>query len=170
MRLRLRTAPIALARGREFLRHGSNAVAVVLLLILAALATQSRLERPALAVWVLVGASAFFLAVYGTHRFLLHARPASSPFVLRLQRRLHYDHHVEPERLDLLFLPLWFLIPALALYAVVYYALSRNVTITLAIVFGNTSPTSRTYPQARGTYARISDVQKSSTTRELFPS
>ena len=38
-------------------------------------------------------------------------------FVRRLQHRLHYDHHVEPDRLDLLFLPLWFLVPNLAVTA-----------------------------------------------------
>ena len=32
----------------------------------------------------------------------------------KLQHRLHYDHHVEPSRLDLLFLPIWFLVPNLA--------------------------------------------------------
>jgi sterol desaturase/sphingolipid hydroxylase (fatty acid hydroxylase superfamily) len=34
-----------------------------------------------------------------------------------LQHRLHYDHHVEPNRLDLLFLPAWFLVPNLAVAA-----------------------------------------------------
>jgi sterol desaturase/sphingolipid hydroxylase (fatty acid hydroxylase superfamily) len=51
------------------------------------------------------------------HRFAFHAPPAPWPFALRLQRRLHYDHHLEPDRLDLLFLPIWFLAPALGLTA-----------------------------------------------------
>lgn len=42
------------------------------------------------------------------------APPARVAFVRRLQHRLHNDRRVEPERLDLLFLPLWFLVPNLA--------------------------------------------------------
>ena len=47
----------------------------------------------------------------------LPAGPSRLAFVGRLQHRLHYDHHVEPDRLDLLFLPLWFLVPNLAVTA-----------------------------------------------------
>jgi hypothetical protein len=60
----------------------------------------------------------FYLSEYGMHRFAFHAPPAPWPFVRRMQHRLHYDHHVEPSRLDLLFLPLWFLAPALALTSI----------------------------------------------------
>jgi len=34
----------------------------------------------------------------------------------RLQHRLHQDHHVEPNRMDLLLLPLRFLVPNQALW------------------------------------------------------
>jgi hypothetical protein len=40
--------------------------------------------------------------------------------VRKLQHRLHYDHHTAPERLDLLFLPVWFLVPNLAVTALGY--------------------------------------------------
>ena len=203
--------PMTLGRLTEFLRHGSNAVALMLVLVLAVLATQSTLGASRLLTWAILGAMAFFLAEYGTHRFLLHARPAASRFVLSLQHRLHYDHHSEPERLDLLFLPLWFLIPALALYALIYYALSRSISITLAIVFGNLCAllyyewvhyvahiayiprsawarwmkkyhllhhfknehywfgvTNPSMDYVSRTYARVTDVQRSSTTRDLF--
>ena len=51
------------------------------------------------------------------HRFAFHAPPLAWPPLRRMQHRLHYDHHVEPNRLDLLFLPIWFLVPNLALAA-----------------------------------------------------
>ena len=51
------------------------------------------------------------------HRFAFHAPPAPWAFARKLQHRLHYDHHAEPSRLDLLFLPLWFLVPNLAITA-----------------------------------------------------
>lgn len=98
-----------------FVRHGGVAA------LLAAVAAETLLWlvdvvalQPAL---ILVGALLFYLSEYGMHRFAFHAAPLSSPIARKLQHRLHYDHHVEPNRLDLLFLPLWFLVPNLALAA-----------------------------------------------------
>jgi 4-hydroxysphinganine ceramide fatty acyl 2-hydroxylase len=57
-----------------------------------------------------------------------------------LQHRLHYDHHAAPDRLDLLFLPVWFLVPNLALTALIFALLfgwnvvaSAMLGVTLAI-------------------------------------
>ena len=66
---------------------------------------------------IVAGALMFYLSEYGMHRFAFHAPPLSWAPLRRLQHRLHYDHHVEPNRLDLLFLPLWFLAPNLAIAA-----------------------------------------------------
>src|SRR5258707_14071681 len=68
-------------------------------------------------VMIVLGGLLFYLSEYGMHRFAFHAAPLSWPPVRRLQHPLHYDHHVEPNRLDLLFLPLWFLVPNLAVAA-----------------------------------------------------
>jgi hypothetical protein len=119
----------------RFLRHGSNAL---LIAGVGALALGATLGAFALIAWaVALGVLLFFLSEYGTHRYLLHAPPMASAFILRLQHRLHYDHHVEPERLDLLFLPPWFLVPALALFAVAYLLISRSTDITASLVLGN---------------------------------
>ncbi len=96
---------------RTFLSHGCNAVLLALLASWSAAATACLPIRPAL---FLLGATTFLVSEYGFHRFVLHARPARSPLINRLQRRLHYDHHAQPDRLDLLFLPSWFLVPSLA--------------------------------------------------------
>ncbi len=95
-----------------FWRHGSNAVLGLLVLAVAGL--------EACGVWrvhlglAVLGAVLFFASEYGFHRFAFHAPPLRRmPVVLKLQHRLHYDHHVEPARLDLLFLPLWFVLPNL---------------------------------------------------------
>lgn len=84
-----------------------------------------------------IGALIFFTSEYSTHRFLFHARPASIDWVLRFQHRLHYDHHIDPPKLELLFLPLWFVVPTTILYFVLYIAVTRNVTLTLSLVFGS---------------------------------
>jgi len=88
-------------------------------------------------VWIVVGALTFYVSEYGFHRFAFHAEPSRFPFVRKLQHRLHYDHHTEPERLDLLFLPVWFLIPNLALTALGYALIFGWVTVASAI-FGVT--------------------------------
>ena len=99
-----------------YFRHGATvalSLAVIALLAAAAWGAMS------LTIWqVLLGAVLFYLSEYGMHRFAFHAPPAPWAFVRALQRRLHYDHHVEPTRLDLLFLPLWFLAPNLLVTAI----------------------------------------------------
>jgi len=120
----------------DFFKHGSNAllVAGAAALTGAGLTGRAKLAPPAVA----GGAVLFFLSEYGTHRFLLHAPPAKIPFVLGLQRRLHYDHHVDPARLDdLLFLPPWFLVPALGLFATAYARLAREPATARSLVLGN---------------------------------
>jgi sterol desaturase/sphingolipid hydroxylase (fatty acid hydroxylase superfamily) len=116
-----------------FVRHGGVAA------LLAAVAAETLLWlagfvalQPAL---ILVGALVFYLSEYGMHRFAFHAPPLSWPPARKLQRRLHYDHHVEPNRLDLLFLPLWFLVPNLALAAGLF-ALAFGTQAAAAALFG----------------------------------
>jgi 4-hydroxysphinganine ceramide fatty acyl 2-hydroxylase len=118
-----------------FLKHGSNVAIVAMSLLLAAAMGLHAVAFVPVA--ILIGALLFFLTEYSTHRFLLHAPPLKNPFVLRMQHRLHYDHHVEPERLDLLFLPPWFLFPALAIFVAAYFAIARNVAVVAALVLGN---------------------------------
>jgi 4-hydroxysphinganine ceramide fatty acyl 2-hydroxylase len=101
--------------GLGFFRHGATAA---LTLIVAGFVIAWGFGG--LKLWwpeILLGAMLFYLSEYAMHRFAFHAPPAPSAFVRKLQHRLHYDHHVEPNRLDLLFLPLWFLAPNLALTA-----------------------------------------------------
>jgi 4-hydroxysphinganine ceramide fatty acyl 2-hydroxylase len=118
-----------------FLRHGSNVVIVAMVLAIGAAASFGAIALSPLA--VLIGVVLFFLSEYSTHRYVLHARPSSNDFILKLQRRLHYDHHVEPNQLELLFLPPWALFPLLAVYGAVYFAITHSVAVTLSVVLGN---------------------------------
>jgi hypothetical protein len=120
---------------RAFFAHGSNALLAALIVAMAAAFAGARIA-PAPA-WILAGALAFFVTEYTTHRFLLHAPPQRSAFIRRLQHQLHYDHHTDPTRLDLLFLPWWFAVPAIALYAAVYLLIVRDITIAAALVTGS---------------------------------
>ncbi len=96
----------------EFCKHGSNLVlGLVVVLVAWMVLTDLWPVHPGL---FLLGAALFFTSEYTFHRYAFHAPPAHGvPFILKLQHRLHYDHHSEPNRLDLLFLPLWFVIPNL---------------------------------------------------------
>ncbi len=117
-----------------FVRHGSNAVLLALAAGLVAVLAAGLLapSPPALA----VGALAFFGSEYTTHRFLLHAAPVRQPFVLGLQQRLHYDHHLRPNDLGLLFLPLWFAVPVVALYVAIAFGLTRAWGPTASALLG----------------------------------
>jgi 4-hydroxysphinganine ceramide fatty acyl 2-hydroxylase len=120
-----------------FLQHGSNATLLAIALLLACSLV---FLAPALAVvgiGIAIGIIAFALSEYTTHRFLLHATPQSSPLLLRAQHRLHYDHHVTPDRLDLLFLPVWFALPVLALFGGIYLAITHSLALTLSLLLGS---------------------------------
>src|SRR6201999_3225024 len=116
-----------------FLRHGSVAALVAAVVVEALAFLFGGLSiKPAL---ILLGALLFYLSEYGMHRFAFHAPPLSCPRARKLQHRLHYDHHVEPARLDLLFLPIWFLVPNLAV-ATGVLALIFGAEASLSALFG----------------------------------
>ena len=117
-----------------FFKHGSNAILVGAALVLFSLFAAVRVPFS----WVaaLIGALVFFASEYTTHRFLFHAKPSKMPWLLKLQHRLHYDHHIDPPKLELLFLPPWFVIPVTFLYFGIFFAVTRNLTLSLSFVFG----------------------------------
>jgi sterol desaturase/sphingolipid hydroxylase (fatty acid hydroxylase superfamily) len=116
-----------------FFRHGATAALAVC--ALALLGTIVFGLAPFHPLDVVIGALLFYGSEYLMHRFAFHAPPARNAFVRRLQHRLHYDHHVEPDRLDLLFLPLWFLVPNLALTAALV-ALVLGLAATASTMLG----------------------------------
>jgi len=119
-----------------FLRHGCNLpLAVAVPICLGMLDARGTLlaGMP----WLALGVLIFMFMEYVTHRFALHAEPIKHPFIGKLQRRLHYDHHIEPARLDLLFLPPWFGMPLIVGYANLYFFVSGSLDVMLAILAGN---------------------------------
>jgi fatty acid hydroxylase family protein len=102
-----------------FFKHGSNLLLALAIVAILGCALLGALRLGPL--WVVVGALLFYLSEYSWHRFAFHAPPAPWAWMRRLQHRLHYDHHAEPSRLDLLFLPIWFLAPNLLITAGLVY-------------------------------------------------
>jgi hypothetical protein len=118
-----------------FFRHGSNGLLLGLIALVAVLLALGVGGLHILG--LLIGLVVFLGSEYTTHRFLLHAEPLKNPTLLGLQHRLHYDHHVEPTRLDLLFLPWWFVIPVTIVTAAIYFAITRDAGWTISLLFGS---------------------------------
>ena len=118
----------------KFILHGSNSVLIVLSAAIVAAAAAGVLP---VAVWlVALGALLFYLTEYSTHRFMFHAQPSRWAWLRAKQHRLHYDHHLEPARLDLLFLPLWYVVPNLIVTSALAYAVLRDAGEVAALVLG----------------------------------
>ncbi|MGC2128462.1 MAG: sterol desaturase family protein [Candidatus Aquilonibacter sp.] len=119
----------------SFFRHGSNAILAVA--IAAAALAFAIGAVPFSLVGAVIGAAVFFVSEYTTHRFLFHAQPSNIPFVLKLQHKLHYDHHIDPPKIELLFLPWWFVIPTVMVYYGIFLAIVRNPAVALSLAFGS---------------------------------
>ncbi|WP_242217533.1 sterol desaturase family protein [Bacillus cereus group sp. BfR-BA-01380] len=88
------------------------------------------------AIAVIAGIIFYTINEYVTHRFLFHLKPPKNPFLLKMLKRLHYDHHVYPNDLKLLFLPVWYSLPGFAIYLCIVYGITSNVTLTLSFGIG----------------------------------
>ena len=122
-----------------FLKHGSNGVlAAGILAVLALWAFGGASLSP---LWIVIGALFFYLSEYSWHRFAFHAPPSRWAWLRKMQHRLHYDHHSEPNRLDLLFLPAWFLVPNLVVTGALLsfiFGIERVPSLLLGIMLGVT--------------------------------
>ncbi|MGM9986284.1 MAG: sterol desaturase family protein [Bacillaceae bacterium] len=84
----------------------------------------------------LFGLFFFMFSEYITHRFLFHLKAPKNPFFLKILKRLHYDHHTNPDDLKLLFLPIWYSIPNFLVLTGIFYAITRNGVYTVAFGAG----------------------------------
>src|ERR1700722_1991120 len=89
-----RAAEGSAAMMTTFFKHGSNGLLGVGVIGVVALWAFGWFALPPL--WIVVGALLFYLSEYSWHRFAFHARPSRWPWLSKMQHRLHYDHHAEP--------------------------------------------------------------------------
>ena len=116
--------------------HGSNSALILLSAAILAAGLAGAWHLP---IWlVALGALLFTLSEYTTHRFMFHARPSNRAWLRAKQHRLHDDHHMDPARLDLLFLPLWYVLPNLLVTSMLAYAVLRDAGQVAALVLGAT--------------------------------
>lgn len=88
--------------------------------------------------WIafLIGMATYAMSEYMIHRFLFHMKTPTNPFLLKWIKRLHFDHHVDPNDLKLLFLPIWFSLPGFAIFSVIFYSLTGTLQLTIAYLAG----------------------------------
>lgn len=88
------------------------------------------------AIAIIAGIIFYTINEYVTHRFLFHLKPPKNPFLLKMLKRLHYDHHVYPNDLKLLFLPVWYSLPGFTIYLCIIYGITSNIIVTLSFGIG----------------------------------
>ncbi|WP_167201468.1 sterol desaturase family protein [Paenibacillus sp. BK720] len=87
-------------------------------------------------VFFMAGLIGFMFSEYLTHRFFFHLKAPKNPLFLKFLKRLHYDHHTDPHDLKLLFLPVWYSLPNLGVFALLFYLISGSLAFTLAFAAG----------------------------------
>ncbi|WP_088009299.1 sterol desaturase family protein [Indiicoccus explosivorum] len=83
-----------------------------------------------------VGMAAYALSEYVVHRFLFHMKTPKDPFLLKMIKRLHFDHHSDPDDLHLLFLPLWFSLPNFLVSSAIFLVITDSLVWTAAFLSG----------------------------------
>lgn len=86
--------------------------------------------------YFMIGFVSYMFTEYITHRYFFHLKTPNNPFLLKLLKRLHYDHHKHPNDLHLLFLPLWYSIPNLLIAAGIFYLIVQSVIGTVSFIIG----------------------------------
>ncbi|MBA4493114.1 sterol desaturase family protein [Paenactinomyces guangxiensis] len=83
-----------------------------------------------------LGALLFAISEYLTHRFIFHLKPPKNQFLLQLLKRLHYDHHEDPNNLKLLFLPLWYTGPQFIAVGIIAFFITKDISLTVGFLTG----------------------------------
>ncbi|MCA1064048.1 sterol desaturase family protein [Rossellomorea sp. AcN35-11] len=120
---------------RDFFLHVDIVIMMGIFLVVLGLLINMDLTSFSLLVFA-VGIVTYMFSEYLTHRFLFHIKAPGNPFLLKLIKRLHYDHHKKPNDLKLLFLPIWYSAPNLFALSLLFYFLTGSLTATLSFATG----------------------------------
>jgi sterol desaturase/sphingolipid hydroxylase (fatty acid hydroxylase superfamily) len=120
---------------RDFFLHVDILIMSLIFLGITSFVVLKGLSWPIL-IFFFSGLIAFMLGEYLTHRFLFHLKAPENPFFLKILKRLHYDHHKYPNDLKLMFLPIWYSIPNISGFSIVFYLIARTFQGTLAFSLG----------------------------------
>ncbi|MCM3745138.1 sterol desaturase family protein [Sporosarcina luteola] len=110
----------------------------IMLVLLAPLLGYTFFHLLSYGTWIAfgIGMATYGMSEYVVHRFLFHMKTPENPTLLKVIKRLHFDHHAYPDDLKLLFLPLWFSLPGFAIFSTICYFITNNFTLTIAYLAG----------------------------------
>jgi len=110
----------------------------IMLILLVPLMIYTFLNMLQIGTWIafVIGMATYAMSEYSIHRFLFHMKTPTNPFLLKAIKRLHFDHHVDPKDLKLLFLPLWFSLPNGLIAAFIFYLITGSLPFTVAFLAG----------------------------------
>ncbi|EGQ20303.1 fatty acid hydroxylase FAH1P [Sporosarcina newyorkensis 2681] len=111
---------------------------IIMLILFVPLVSYTLLHALYFGTWIafILGMATYALSEYVIHRFLFHMKTPNNPFLLKAIRRLHFDHHFDPNDLKLLFLPIWFSLPGFSLFAVIFYSITSDFQLMIAYLAG----------------------------------
>jgi 4-hydroxysphinganine ceramide fatty acyl 2-hydroxylase len=120
---------------KEFLLFPDIIVMIVLLFVSASY-TAIHVTYAFNWLMIILGMIGFSTMEYFTHRFFFHLKTPRNPFLLKMLKRLHYDHHADPDNLHLLFLPLWYSLPFMVISASIVYVITFDFILTVGFTTG----------------------------------
>jgi hypothetical protein len=92
--------------------------------------------RAADLMWFFIGWAIFVPQEWLTHVYILHMRIPKAEWRYRLLYRAHYGHHDFPNRHDLMYMPLWLMLPLTAANIVLLWLITGELRAFLAIFCG----------------------------------
>lgn len=99
-------------------------------------AALARLPLPDALLCAAIGWCLYLPEEYFSHVLVFHGNIPRNHFLYRLLYRLHLGHHDKPRRLDLLFTPAWYTLPALLLNVALFYAVTGDAWRTAGLCTG----------------------------------
>ncbi|WJH35927.1 sterol desaturase family protein [Paenibacillus sp. CC-CFT747] len=109
------------------------------LAVLGWMLTGGQLLRAGIWAALAAGALTYTVSEYGFHRYLFHLKPPRHPRLHALLRRLHYQHHAEPDDLAFILLPVWYSLPLMAGVTGLVYGLTGDPSVTTAFFTGTST-------------------------------
>jgi Sterol desaturase len=111
---------------------------LIMTAVLIGLCAWAAIENPTLysLLFFVAGLVGFMFSEYLTHRFFFHLKAPKNRLFLKFLKRLHYDHHTDPHDLKLLFLPVWYSLPNLGLFVLIFYLITGMPGAALAFAAG----------------------------------
>ncbi|MFD1738955.1 sterol desaturase family protein [Bacillus salitolerans] len=110
---------------------------MLVLVLLSFMVIFTHLASGILWIYILLGILLYIVSEYTTHRFFFHMKAPKNKLFLKFMKRIHYDHHDDPDDVKLLFLPIWYSLPQLGILVGIVTLLTDHISYGLAVFIGS---------------------------------